>query len=59
MMRSVANVAWRDTLFAAAGRFPSADFLTLPLSEDAERYYNYGVPFLQPYLPFRAENLVD
>ena len=58
-MRATASVAQRNTLFSIAGRFPSADLLDVPLSDDARRYYKYGVPFLQRYLPFWAANLVD
>lgn len=59
MMRAAAQVAARDTLFSRTGRFPSRDFLDFPVSDDAERYYKYGVPFLLRYLPFWAANLVD
>lgn len=59
MMRATANVASRDTLFSTAGRFPSADLLDFPVSDDARRYYKYGIPFLQRFLPFWAANLVD
>jgi len=59
MMRATARVAKRDTLFSTASRFPSSDFLDFPVSDDARRYYKYGIPFLQRYLPFWAANLVD
>ncbi len=59
MMRAAAKVAARDTLFARSDRFPSPDFLDFPVSDDAQRYYKYGVPFLLRYLPFWAANLVD
>lgn len=59
MMQTAANVFHRDTLFSDANRFPSADYLDFPLSADAERYYQHGVPFLQRFLPFWAANLID
>ena len=45
--------------FEAVGQFPSPAFTELPLSEAASRYYQYGPPLLQRYLPFWAASLVD
>jgi TRAP transporter TAXI family solute receptor len=59
IMQTAADVFHRDTLFSGASKFPSADYLDFPLSADAERYYQYGVPFLQRFLPFWAANLID
>ena len=58
-MQAAARVFDRTTLFSDAGRFPSPDFVDFPLSAEARRYYQYGVPFLQRYLPFWAANLID
>ena len=33
-------------------QFPSAEYLDFPLSDDADRFYRRGVPFMQRYLPF-------
>lgn len=46
-------------LFEKTGEFPSAKYLTFSLHPEAERYFNYGPPFLQRYLPFWAATLVD
>ena len=59
MMQAAGRVFARTTLFSRAERFPSPDFVDLPLSEEADRYYRYGIPFLQRYLPFWAANLID
>lgn len=59
VMRAAGETFSRDTLFSGAGRFPSPDYLDLPASDEAVRYYRYGVPFLQRYLPFWAATLVD
>ncbi len=40
-------------------RFPSKLFLDFPVSQEAERFFKYGPPFLQRYLPFWAASLVD
>ncbi|MEE9319719.1 MAG: TAXI family TRAP transporter solute-binding subunit [Granulosicoccus sp.] len=59
VMRAAARVANTDTLFSERGRFPSRDYLDFPISDEADRYFKYGVPFLQRYLPFWAANLID
>jgi hypothetical protein len=41
-------------IFEKANEFPSPDYAILPLDDDAERFYRYGPPFLQRYLPFWA-----
>ena len=38
--------------FEREGEFPTAKYLDFPLSPEAERFYKYGPPFLQRYLPF-------
>jgi TRAP transporter TAXI family solute receptor len=45
--------------FEREGEFPSPKYLNFNLSEDAERFYKYGPPFLQRYLPFWAAILVN
>jgi TRAP transporter TAXI family solute receptor len=53
------EVHGQGSLFADAGDFPCAEFLAFPLSKEAERFYRYGRPFLQKYMPFWAASLVD
>jgi len=38
--------------FEREGEFPTTKYLDFKLSPDAERFYKYGPPFLQRYLPF-------
>jgi len=38
-------------IFREAGQFPAAESIDLPLSEEAQRFYRSGQPFLQRYLP--------
>lgn len=45
--------------FSASGQFPTPDFLAFPLLKEASRFYEYGPPFLQRYLPFWAATLID
>jgi hypothetical protein len=38
--------------FEREGEFPTPKYLDFELSAEAERFYQYGPPFLQRYLPF-------
>ncbi len=46
-------------VFEEAGAFPSPHHMNLPVSADAERFYEYGPPLLRRYLPFWAATLLD
>jgi TRAP-type uncharacterized transport system substrate-binding protein len=39
-------------IFQKAGDFPAAEAVDIPLSDEAQRFYKTGKPFLQQYLPF-------
>ena len=39
--------------------FPSPRYVDLPLSDEADRHFRRGPPFLMRYLPFWAATLVD
>ncbi|MDH3419506.1 MAG: TAXI family TRAP transporter solute-binding subunit [Gammaproteobacteria bacterium] len=54
-----AEVFGSHDLLADSGQFPTPQFVDLPLSEEAERHFRYGPPFLMRYLPFWAATLVD
>lgn len=47
------------SVLADAGTFPTPRYVDLPLSDEAERHYRHGPPFLMRYLPFWAATLVD
>jgi TRAP transporter TAXI family solute receptor len=46
-------------MFERPGEFPAPKMLEFPLSPDAARFYKYGPPFLQRFLPFWIATLVD
>ncbi|HEY8614505.1 MAG TPA: TAXI family TRAP transporter solute-binding subunit [Roseomonas sp.] len=52
MMRILRDTHKGRTLFSVEGRFPSGLNHEVPLQEDAARFYEKGVSFLQTYLPF-------
>jgi len=45
--------------FERQGEFPTPKYLDFKLSPDAERFYKFGPPFLQRYLPFWIAILVS
>lgn len=46
-------------IFQKAGQFPAAEAIDIPLSDEAQRFYKSGRPFLQEYLPFWMATLVE
>jgi TRAP transporter TAXI family solute receptor len=44
-------------IFQRANRFPAAEGIDLPLSDQATQFYKVGRPFLQNYLPFWMASL--
>ena len=59
LLIAATDIHGKHSLLADAGQFPTPLYTDLPLSEDAERYFKYGPPFLMRYLPFWAATLVD
>ncbi|MCP3097425.1 ABC transporter substrate-binding protein [Myxococcus sp. K15C18031901] len=59
LMRAASEVHGNAGLLDGAGEFPAPRETGFPLSSEARRYYDAGVPLLQRYLPFWAANLVD
>jgi len=46
-------------IFQRAGQFPAAESIDIPLSEEAQRFYKSGRPFLQEHFPFWIATLVE
>ena len=59
LMMGANDVFGEHTLLSDAGEFPSPLNSDLPLSKEAQRYFERGAPFLMRYLPFWAATLVD
>ena len=58
-LQAAASVHAAGDIFADPGQFPSRLYVDAPLSRDAERYFKFGPPVLQRYLPFWVANTVD
>lgn len=52
LAQALTEVHGKPGLFSRAGEFPSFRDNDFPHSEQAQRYYKSGAPFLQRYLPF-------
>ena len=59
LLQTASVIHQKRGLFENLGEFPTRDYVGLPLSKEAERYYKYGAPFLQKYLPFWPANMID
>lgn len=59
LLIAAADIHGQGDLVSDPGQFPTPEFTDLPLSDDAQRHYRYGPPFLQRILPFWAATLVD
>ncbi len=59
LMIAAAQIFGEHSILSDAGQFPTQQYTDLPLSKEAQRYFERGAPFLMRYLPFWAATLVD
>ncbi|MBT8768179.1 TAXI family TRAP transporter solute-binding subunit [Metapseudomonas boanensis] len=59
ILEAAREVMKNGTLLDAAGQYPSAKPQTLPTLDEADYYYEKGLPILQRYVPFRIASLAD
>ena len=59
LLQAATEVHGGPGTFQKPGEFPNATEVDFPLSQEAQRYYKSGKPFLQRYLPFWAATLID
>jgi hypothetical protein len=59
LMRTASELHGSAGMLDRTGEFPAPLEAGFPLSSEARRYYESGIPLLQRYLPFWAANLVD
>lgn len=59
LLQAATKIHQPTTLFSKKGTFPNPQNLEFPISEQAERYYKKGAPFLMQFLPFWAAILID
>lgn len=59
LMQIFDKVHGEGGILEAPGQFPSEHYLDFPLDDSAQRYFDYGPPLLQRYLPFWVAVLVN
>jgi TRAP transporter TAXI family solute receptor len=59
LLEAAVHVHHTPSLFGRAEDFPSPASVDFPLSEEAQRYFKDGRPFLQEYLPFWLANFLQ
>ena len=59
LLQAAEEIHGGGSLFAAPDTFPNQQNLEFPLDSGARRYFRFGPPFLQRYLPFWTANLID
>jgi TRAP-type uncharacterized transport system substrate-binding protein len=59
LLNAAVQIHSQPGIFQKAGQFPAAESIDLPLSEEAQRFYKTGRPFLQERLPFWIATLVE
>jgi len=58
LIQAATEIHDRPGVFQASGRFPAAEEIDLPLSDEARAYYLRGQPLLQRHLPFWVAEIV-
>src|SRR5215831_14642036 len=59
LLSAATQIHSQPGIFQKAGQFPAAESIDLPLSDEAQRFYKNGRPFLQEHLPFWMATLVE
>ena len=59
LLQAATQIHQTATLFSKKATFPNAQNLEFPISEQADRFYKKGPPFLMRFLPFWAAILID
>ena len=59
LLQAAGEIHGGGSLFAAPDTFPNQQNLEFPLDSGARRYFRFGPPFLQRFLPFWTANLID
>jgi len=59
LLQAAEEIHGGGSLFAGPDTFPNQQNLEFPLDSGARRYFRFGPPFLQRFLPFWTANLID
>jgi TRAP-type uncharacterized transport system substrate-binding protein len=59
LLSAAAEIHAEPGIFQRAGQFPAAEQISLPLSDETQRFHKSGRPFLQHHLPFWMAVLIE
>src|SRR6516225_3322938 len=59
LLNAAVQIHSQPGIFQKPGQFPAAESIDIPLSQEAQRFYKTGRPFLQGYLPFWGATLFE
>ena len=59
LLQAATKIHGGPGVFRRGGEFPAIRDSDFPVSEDAQRYFQSGPPFLQRYMPFWVANLIE
>jgi len=59
LLQAADHIHGQGGWFEDSGEFPRAEFTEFTVSPEAKRFYKYGPPLLQRFLPFRVASLLD
>jgi len=59
LLTAAVQIHSQPGIFQRSGQFPAAEAIDLPLSDEAQRFYKSGRPFLEEHLPFWVATLVE
>jgi TRAP-type uncharacterized transport system substrate-binding protein len=58
LLNAAAKIHSGASIFHHANQFPAAEAIDIPLSNEAQRFYKSGLPFLNDYFPFWIAPLI-
>jgi TRAP-type uncharacterized transport system substrate-binding protein len=58
LLNAATQIHSGPSIFHRANQFPAAEAIDIPLSNEAQRFYKSGPPFLNDYLPFWMAALI-
>jgi TRAP transporter TAXI family solute receptor len=59
VLKSIKDVHNKKNLFEAENQFPNIDNITIPTSEEAQRYFDYGDTWLEKIFPYWIASNLD
>lgn len=59
VLKSIKNIHNKKSLFESENQFPNIESITIPVSEEAQRYFTYGDTWLEKIFPYWIASNLD